>query len=65
MKKFNDVRIKKEKPVFSKRVDGFSVEVRKNSGRFEAYVDNDLLDSFKSQNDAVKAASEFIKQYRD
>jgi len=65
MKKFKDVRTKKEKPVYSKQVNGFSVEVRKNSGRFEAYVDSDLLDSFKSQNDAVKAASEFIKQYRD
>jgi len=65
MKKFKDVRTKKEKPVYSKQVDGFSVEVRKNSGRFEAYVDSDLLDSFKSQDDAVKAASEFIKQYRD
>jgi hypothetical protein len=65
MKKFNDVRTRKEKPVYSKQVGGFSVQVRKNSGRYDAYVDNDLLDSFKSQNDAVKAASEFIKQYRD
>jgi len=65
MKTFRDVRNKKEKPVYSKKVDGFQVEVRKNSGRFEAYVDGDMLDDFKSQNDAVKAATEFIKQYRD
>jgi len=65
MKTFRDVRTKKEKPVYAKKVDGFQVEVRKNSGRFEAYVDGDMLDDFKSQNDAVKAATEFIKQYRD
>jgi len=65
MKSFRDVRTKKEKPVYSKKIDGFQIEVRKSSGRFEAYVDGDMLDDFKSQNDAVKAATEFIKQYRD
>jgi len=65
MKTFRDVRNKKEKPVYSKQVNGFQIEVRKNFGKFEAYVDGDLLDSFNNQNDAVKAATEFIKQYRD
>lgn len=65
MKSFRDVRNKKEKPVYSKKVNGFQIEIRKSSGNFEAYVDGDMLDSFKSQNDAVKAATEFIKQYRD
>ena len=65
MKTFREVRNKKDKPVYSKKMNGFQVEIRKNSGSFEAYVDGDMLDSFKSQNDAVKAATEFIKQYRD
>jgi len=65
MKNFKDFRSKKEKPTFSKRVDGISLEVFKNNGRFEAYVDGDMLDSYKSQNDAVKAAQSFIKQYKD
>lgn len=65
MKNFKDFRSKKEKPTFSKKVDGFSLEVFKNNGRFEAYIDGDMLDSYKSQSDAVKAAQSFIKQYRD
>lgn len=65
MKNFKDFRDKKERPVYSKRVDGITVEVFKNSGRFEAFVDGDMLDSYKSQNDAVRAASSFVKQYKD
>lgn len=65
MKSFHEVRSKKEKPIYSKKINGFRVEVRKNSGNFEAYVDGDMLDGFRSQSDAVKAATEFIKQYKD
>jgi len=65
MKNFKDFRSKKEKPSYSKNVEGFSLEIFKNNGRYEAYIDGDMLDSYKSQNDAMKAAQSFIKQYKD
>lgn len=65
MKNFKDFRSKKEKPSYSKTVEGFSLEIFKNNGRYEAYIDGDMLDSYKSQNDAMKAAQSFIKQYKD
>lgn len=66
MKKFKSLR-KKMPPgehVFDKRVDGFQVMVHKDKGKFVAYVDGDKLDVYKTQKEAEKAATLFVKQFK-
>jgi hypothetical protein len=40
------------------------IMIHKDKGRFVVYIDNEKLDSYKSQQEAEKMAKEFIKQYK-
>ena len=45
------------------KVNRISVMIHKDKGKFVAYVDGDKLDVYKSQKEAEKAATQFVKQY--
>ena len=52
------------KKVFDKKMKGIRVMIHKERNGFVAYIDGDRLDVYKSQREAEKAASEFMKQYK-
>ena len=52
------------KNVFNKKIKGVKVMIHKERNGFVAYIDGDRLDVYKSQKEAEKAASEFMKQYK-
>lgn len=45
------------------KVDRIAVMIHKDKGKFVAYVDGDKLDSYRSQKEAEKAATQFVKQF--
>lgn len=47
------------------KVDKVQVMIHKDKGKFIAYVDGDKLDSYKSRAEAEKAATQFVKQFRN
>ena len=65
MKLFTELR-KKMPPgehISSFKVDRVSVMIHKDKGKFVAYVDGDKLDAYRSQKEAEKAATQFVKQF--
>ena len=67
MKYFSELR-KKMPPgehVFDKKIEGFQVMVHKDQGKFIAYVDGDRLDAYNSKQEAIKASTQFIKQFKE
>jgi len=66
MKKFKSLRNKMPpgEHVSDKKINGFEVMVHKDKGKYIAYVDGDALDSYKSKNEAEKAAAQFIRQFK-
>ena len=69
MKTFLDLReLTGRKPegkiVFNKKMKGVKVIIHKERNGFVAYIDGDRLDLYRSQREAEKAASEFMKQYK-
>jgi hypothetical protein len=65
MKYFTELR-KKMPPgehISDFKVDRIQVMIHKDKGKFVAYVDGDKLDSYKSQREAEKAATTFVKQF--
>lgn len=69
MKTFTELReLTGRKPegkiVFDKKIQRVSVKIHKERNGFVTYVDGDRLDVYKSQKEAEKAATEFIKQMR-
>ena len=66
MKQFNELRQKMPPGEHIKdfKVDRIPVMIHKEKGKFVAYVDGDKLDTYKSQADAEKAATQFVKQFR-
>lgn len=47
--------------VVDKRVGRVKIAVHKERNGYVAYVDGDRLDSYRSKNEAEKAATEFVK----
>jgi len=47
--------------VVNKKLGRIQVMVYKERNAFVAYIDGDRLDSYKSKNEAEKAATQFIK----
>lgn len=45
------------------KVDRVSVMIHKDKGKFVAYVDGDKLDTYRTQREAEKAASQFVKEF--
>jgi len=69
MKTFSQIReLTGRKPegkvVFNKKVGRIQVMVYQERNGFVAYVDGDRLDRYRSKNEAEKAATEFVKQYK-
>tara|TARA_B100000161_G_C33289667_1_gene297927 strand:+ start:352 stop:570 length:219 start_codon:yes stop_codon:yes gene_type:complete len=69
MKTFLDLReLTGRKPegkiVFNKKMKGVKVVIHKERNGFVTYIDGDRLDVYRSQREAEKAASEFMKQYK-
>jgi len=66
MKNFNELRKKAPsgEKVLDKKLDGIKMMVQKNQGKYVAYVDGDILDTYRSKQEAEKAAVQFIKQFR-
>ena len=52
------------KKVFDKKMKGIRVMIHKERNGFVTYIDGDRLDVYKTQKEAEKAASEFMKQYK-
>lgn len=50
--------------VFDKNVNGVSVMIHKDKGKFNVYIDNEKLDSFNSKSAAQKFGIEFAKEYK-
>ena len=50
--------------VMDKKIQGIQVMIHKHKGKFDAYVDGDKLDSYRSQREAEKAATQFVSQFR-
>ena len=66
MIQFNELR-KKMPPgdhVMDKKINGIQIMVHKYKNKFDAYVDGDKLDSYRTQREAEKAAEAFVKQFR-
>ena len=69
MKSFQQIReLTGRKPegkvVFNKKIGRIQVMVYQERNGFVAYVDGDRLDRYRSKNEAEKAATEFVKQYK-
>jgi hypothetical protein len=52
------------KMVFNKKVKGVKAMIHKERNGFVAYIDGDRLDVYRTQREAEKAISEFMKQYK-
>lgn len=67
MKTFQELR-EARKPegdvVFNKKIMKVPVKIVKGKKGFTAYVDGDMLDTFRSQREAEKAAETIIKELR-
>jgi|TARA_Y100000289_G_C3872716_1_gene124382 hypothetical protein len=69
MKTFNDLReLTGRKPegqlLVNKKQGRIQIQVYKERNGFVTYVDGDRLDSYRSKQEAEKAAKEFIKAYK-
>ena len=66
MKKLSELR-RKMPPgdhVSEFKVDRIPIMVHKDRGKFIAYVDGDKLDAYRTQKEAEKAATVFVKQFK-
>jgi hypothetical protein len=61
MKTFEQLR---EQTVYNKKIKNVPVKIEKKGSKFIAYVDGDMLDTYSSQKEAEKMATEFVKQYK-
>ena len=69
MKTFNDLReLTGRKPegqlLVNKKMGRIQVQVYKERNGFVTYIDGDRLDSYRSKQEAEKAAKEFITAYK-
>tara|TARA_Y100000114_G_scaffold59921_1_gene54928 strand:- start:116 stop:328 length:213 start_codon:yes stop_codon:yes gene_type:complete len=69
MKTFNDLReLTGRKPegqlLVNKKMGRIQIQVYKERNGFVTYIDGDRLDSYRSKQEAEKAAKEFIKAYK-
>ena len=64
MKYFSEIRSKTPKGdlVYSKKHKKVKCSVYKTTKGFEAYIDGDHLDTFRSEKDAVKSIETAIKE---
>jgi undecaprenyl pyrophosphate synthase len=46
---------------FNQKINGHTVMIMDQNGKYAAFIDGEKLDEFKSMADAKKAVNEFIK----
>lgn len=46
---------------FNQKINGHTVMIMDQNGKYTAFIDGEKLDEFKSMADAKKAVNEFIK----
>ena len=65
MKYFTELRAKMPPGEHVKdfKVDRVPVMIHKDKGKFVAYVDGDKLDVYRTQKEAEKAATQFVKEF--
>jgi hypothetical protein len=63
MKKFEDFSfsIRENKKM---NISGISVEIQKANKGYKVIIDDDVLDTYSSEQEALKMAKEFVKQYK-
>ena len=67
MKTFQQIReakAPKGEVVFDKKIQKVPVKIVKDKKGFTAYVDGDMLDTFRNHKEAQKAAETIIKELR-
>lgn len=69
MKSFQQIReLAGRKPtgqmVWSKKFKKIQTKIHKERNDFVAYIDGDRLDSYRTQKDAEKSITQFMKQYK-
>ena len=50
--------------LYTKRVKGIVTMVRKEGNKYVAFIDGDKLDSYRSEAEATKMISAFMKNYK-
>ena len=61
MKTFKELREAKGQVVYKKKHGKYPAEIRKEGGKFVAYIDGDKLDAFRSEKDAKQGIETMIK----
>lgn len=69
MKTFTQLREKLDRHpsgqmVFNKKIDRVPVMIHKEVSGYVVYIDGDRLDSYKTQREAEKSATQFVKQLK-
>jgi len=67
MKTYQQIRETKSpkgEVIFDKKIQKVPVKIVKDKKGFTAYVDGDMLDTFRNQKEAQKAAETIIKELR-
>jgi len=64
MKSFTEIRKKSPsgKVVFDKKIAKFPVKIYKDGNGYTAYIDGDLLDTYRSEKDAKRGIDFAIKE---
>ena len=57
-------RMPKGDHVWDKKIKGIKTMIHKDGSKFTAYIDGDRLDSYRSQKEAEKMITTFMKQYK-
>ena len=52
------------KTVLDKKIGRIPVRINKEVSGYVVYIDGDRLDSYKSEKEAEKMATQFVKQYK-
>jgi len=50
--------------VYDKKIGKNHLMIHKQMGNFVVYIDNEKLDSYRTQREAERMGKEFIKQYK-
>ena len=69
MKSFTELREKLDrkpsgKTVFNKKIKNIPVKINNEKAGFVVYIDGDRLDAYKTQKEAEKMATQFVKTYK-
>lgn len=64
MKSFKEIREKKTDDAKTTKVQGVEVKIAKTPSGYVTHIDGDKFDTFRSESQAMKAATAMIKQLK-